>query len=169
MQGDRQGTGHLGAPQSRELAMMDTGTQSQVPSHRVERILKSCAGRSPPLLGPGSPTVLLSARALQLAANTRLQRGYQGSLSESYWRSGRRQAEAVGDVVHTGRRGGQASSLGFSATPLPRGPAACVGSHAANTDAEPRAVPPRSGASSGRSPGAARRRLSLSTHSILAW
>lgn len=128
---------------------MDTVTQT----HWVERtFLKSSSRMLPTPTRPRPSHCPASACTLQFAASTRPQRGYWGSLSESYWKSGRRQAEAVGDAVHRGRRGGQALSLGFPATPLPGGPAACVGSHTANRDAEPRAVPPRGGASSGPQP-----------------
>lgn len=127
MQRDRLATGHLGAPQSREQALMSTGTQTQVRSHRVERtFLKPCSKTLPTPTRPTSHCPA-SAGAFQCAVSSqRPQRGYRGSLSESYWKSGRSQAEAVGDEVHTGRRDGQAWNAGFPATPLPGGPAACL-------------------------------------------
>lgn len=156
VQGDRQTTGHLGAPQSREQAMMDTGTQTQIPSHWVERtFLKSCSRTLPTPTRPRSSHCPASACALQFAGSARLAAARLPGITvrivlEKWPPPGR----GSWRCLHTGRRGGQASSMGFPATPLPGGPAACLGSHTANTDAEPRAVPPRGGASSGAQPGA---------------
>lgn len=146
--------------------MMNTGTQTQVPSHWVERtFLKSCSRTLPTPTRPRLSHCPASACALQFAGSARPQRGYRGSLSESYWKSGRRQAEAVGDAFI--QAGGVARPAAWGSRPRPyqgaQQPALGLTPQTQTLSQEPSlpAVAP----APGRSP--ARRRLSLSTQQCL--
>lgn len=169
MQGDKQATGYLDAPESREQAMMNTGTRTQVPSHWVERtFLKWCGRTLPTPTRPRPSHCPASAGALQFAACTRAAVRLPGNHCQNSTGkvAAARQRHLVMQFIQAG---GVARPRAWGSRLRPfqgaRQPAMGL-TPQTQTLSQKRSHPAVAPA-----PGAApaRRRLSLSTHSVLAW